>query len=67
MPAPPASQDSALCPSTTPGAWAGAPSFTADGQGWGRLKNGALVFDDGGALGPDGQVMPAMHERAVTA
>ncbi|GAA2255472.1 hypothetical protein GCM10010430_44110 [Kitasatospora cystarginea] len=41
--------------------------LTARRQGWGRLKNGTRVFDAGGTLGPDGQVMPAMHERAVTA
>ncbi|CAM5278751.1 DUF5999 family protein (plasmid) [Streptomyces viridifaciens] len=34
-------------------------------QGWGRLASGTLVFDDGGQLGPDGTVVPAVYERAT--
>ena len=28
-------------------------------QGWSRLCNGVIVFDDGGALLPDGRSVPA--------
>ncbi|MFD8316259.1 DUF5999 family protein [Kitasatospora purpeofusca] len=34
-------------------------------QGWGRLASGALVFDDGGQLSPDGTVVPPVYERVT--
>jgi Family of unknown function (DUF5999) len=38
------------------------------GQGWSLLCNGVVLFDDGGALLPDGQaVIPANACAALTA
>ncbi|WP_033355221.1 DUF5999 family protein [Kitasatospora aureofaciens] len=34
-------------------------------QGWGPLKDGTIVFDDGGALGADGEVVAAFYERML--
>ncbi|GAA2969692.1 hypothetical protein GCM10010519_01070 [Streptomyces lactacystinicus] len=39
--------------------------FFAPAQGWGRLKSGTLVFDDGGQLGPGGEVVPPVYERVT--
>jgi hypothetical protein len=37
------------------------------GQGWSLLCNGVIVFDDGGALLPDGRAMPAAAFPPATA
>jgi hypothetical protein len=36
-------------------------------QGWCRLCNGVVIFDDGGEFLPDGHVVPAPHHGRAAA
>lgn len=36
-------------------------------QGWCRLCNGVVIFDDGGEFLPDGRIIPAPHYSLAAA